>query len=110
MKYILAIDSFKGCLSSAEAEAAVKNAIREVEPDADVVCLPVSDGGEGMLDAFLSLSGGSRQKAFVHDAMMRRVEAEYGIGPDGTAFIESAASCGLTLIEPELRSPMRATS
>lgn len=110
MKYILAIDSFKGCLSSSEAEAAVENAIREAVPDADVVCLPVSDGGEGMLDAFLSLSGGSRQKAFVHDAMMRRVEAEYGIDPDGTAFIESAASCGLTLIEPELRSPMRATS
>ena len=110
MKYILAIDSFKGCLSSSEAEAAVENAIREAVPDADVVCLPVSDGGEGMLDAFLSLSGGSRQKAFVHDAMMRRVEAEYGIGLDGTAFIESAASCGLTLIEPELRSPMRATS
>lgn len=68
MKYILAIDSFKGCLSSSEAEAAVENAIREAVSDADVVCLPVSDGGEGMLDAFLSLSGGSRQKAFVHDA------------------------------------------
>ncbi len=110
MKYILAIDSFKGCLSSAGAEEAVEKAIHDADPGAEVLRLPVSDGGEGMLDAFMSLSDGTRHKVLVRDAMMRHVEAEYGISAEGTAFIESAASCGLTLIEPELRSPVRATS
>ena len=110
MKYVLAIDSFKGCLSSCEAGAAAEEALRDAVPDVEVSRLTVSDGGEGMLDAVMSAAGGSRHAVLVHDAMMRPVTAGYVTDAGGTAYIESAASCGLTLIEPELRSPVRATS
>ena len=98
MKYVLAIDSFKGCLSSCEAGAAAEEALRDAVPDVEVSSLTVSDGGEGKLDAVLSAAGGSRHAVLEHDAMMRPVTAGYVTDAGGTAYIESAASCGLTLI------------
>ena len=58
--YVLVIDSFKGCLTSLEAEAVVSETICRADPLAEVVSVPVSDGGEGMLDAFLAVMGGER--------------------------------------------------
>ena len=52
MKYILAIDSFKGCLTSYEAEKAVSEAITDYDNRFQTELIPVSDGGEGMLQAF----------------------------------------------------------
>ena len=52
MKYIVAIDSFKGCITSIEANQAATEGILSMVPDADVVQIPVSDGGEGWLEAF----------------------------------------------------------
>ncbi|MDD4592895.1 MAG: glycerate kinase, partial [Parabacteroides sp.] len=49
-KAIIAIDSFKGCLSSIEAERAAKEGVLSVFPQCEVVCVPVADGGEGMLE------------------------------------------------------------
>lgn len=69
----------------------------------------MSDGGEGMLDAFLSAMKGERVRIHAHDALMRWIEAEYGI-VDDTAIIEIAQTAGLALIEPEQRNPMKATS
>ncbi len=71
--------------------------------------LEMSDGGEGMLDAFLSAMKGERVRIHAHDALMRWIEAEYGIVND-TAIIEIAQTAGLALIEPEQRNPMKATS
>lgn len=70
-KVVLAIDSFKGCLTSAEAEAAVAEGL----DGCDVVKIPVTDGGDGMLDAFAATLHAKRQKVVVRDAMMRLVEA-----------------------------------
>lgn len=109
-KFVLAIDSFKGSLTSEEAEGAVAEALRASLGDVSTVALPMSDGGEGMLGAFTSALGGRIEKVCVHDQMMRRVEAGYGIAPDGTAIVEVAAACGLTLVEPAERNPMRATT
>ena len=69
----------------------------------------MSDGGDGMLDAFLSAMGGERVTIHAHDALMRWIEADYGIVKD-TAIIEIAQAAGLALIEPEQRNPMKATS
>jgi glycerate 2-kinase len=69
----------------------------------------VHDEGEGMLDAFLSAMKGERVRIHAHDALMRWIEAEYGIVAD-TAIIEIAQTAGLALIEPEQRNPMKATS
>lgn len=108
MKYLLAIDSFKGCLSSSEAEGAVAKAINEIGHES--ICIPMSDGGEGMLDAFLSAVHGIRQSVTVHDPLMRPVKAEYGLTTDGVAIIETARACGLTLMSPSERNPLIATS
>lgn len=110
MKIVLAIDSFKGCLTSREAEEAAAMAVNEVLPGTQVVQIPVSDGGDGMTEAFAAAMGGSIGYATVHDAMMRRVNAAYAVLPDGTAIVEVAQACGLAQIAPQERNPMRATS
>ena len=58
MKVVLAIDSFKGCMSSAEANAAAALGISDVYPDAECVCVPIADGGEGTVDAIISANSG----------------------------------------------------
>lgn len=110
MKIILAIDSFKGCLTSAEVGNAAASAVAEALPGAQVEQMVVSDGGDGMAEAFAAAVGGSMQHVAVHDAMMRRVDAYYALAPDGTAMIEVAQACGLAQIAPDERNPMRATS
>ena len=108
MKYILAIDSFKGCLSSVEVETALAEAL--CREGIETVCLPMSDGGDGMLHAFTAALGGTLEPVYIHDQMMRRVDAQYGIAPDGTAIIEVAQACGLNLVKEDERNPMRATT
>lgn len=123
-KIIIACDSYKGCLSSREVNEAIASGVNEwnaenaaseikiFDSDAsspEIITLEMSDGGEGMLDAFLSAMKGERVRIHAHDALMRWIEAEYGI-VDDTAIIEIAQTAGLALIEPEQRNPMKATS
>lgn len=108
MHIILAIDSFKGCLTSEEVEAIFAQAL--TTRGATVRSLPMSDGGEGMLEAFISALHGQIVPAEVHDPLMRPLLASYGIAPDGTAVIETAKACGLTLMTPEERNPLIATT
>ena len=88
MQILLAIDSFKGCLSSEEVEAAFSQAL--TARGAKVRSLPMSDGGEGMLPAFITALHGQLLETEVHDPLMRPVTASYGLTPDGTAVIETA--------------------
>lgn len=108
MKYILATDSFKGCMSSQEVEDAIAEVLNV--KGIETVCLPMSDGGDGMLSAFTAAMGGTLEPVYIHDLMMRRTDAHYGVTPDGTAIVEVAQACGLCLIKEEERNPMRATS
>ena len=111
-KIIIACDSYKGCLSSREVNEAIASGVKEWNADdasPEIITLEMSDGGEGMLDAFLSAMKGERVKIHAHDALMRWIEAEYGI-VDDTGIIEIAQTAGLALIEPEQRNPMKATS
>ena len=107
--FILAIDSFKGCLTSRKANQTAAEGISKVAPDAHVVQIPVSDGGEGWLEAFRSAIGGEVVQVNVYDPLMRPIVAEYLV-KDDTAVIEMAKASGLTLLSPEERDPMRATS
>ena len=109
MKIIVAIDSFKGCLTSAEANQAASEGILDKMPDAQVVKVSVSDGGEGFLEAFQAAMGGSIVEVNVKDPLMRPIVAQYLIQGD-TAVIEIAKASGLTLLKPEERNPMVATS
>lgn len=108
MKIVIAIDSFKGCMTSEEVERCFSQAL--AGKGADTVSIPVSDGGEGMLDAFMAALGGKSVETAVHDPMMRHVSARYGITPDGTAVIETSQACGLGLIAPSERNPLTATT
>ena len=109
MKIVLAIDSFKGCLTSAEANQAAAEGIRAVRPDAEVVQVAVSDGGEGFLEAFHAAIGGEMVTIGVRDPLMRRISARYLLKGD-TAVIEMAQACGLTLLSADERNPLLATS
>ena len=109
-KIIIACDSYKGCLSSREVNEVIASGVKEWNAASpEIITLEMSDGGEGMLDAFLSAMKGERVRIHAHDALMRWIEAEYGI-VDDTAIIEIAQTAGLALIEPEQRNPMKATS
>lgn len=109
MKVIIAIDSFKGCLTSKQANKAAAEGIRRVRPDAEVVEIPVSDGGEGYMEAFHAAIGGSLEEVVVRDPLMRPVTAKYLLH-DEMAVIEIAQASGLTLLTKEERNPMVATS
>ena len=108
-KVIVAIDSFKGCLSSVEANKAAAEAVLQVIPDAEVVQIPVSDGGEGWLEAFRHALGGELVEIPVKDPLMRTILA-HSLVKDDTAVIEIAQASGLPLLTSEERNPLRATS
>ena len=109
MKIVVAIDSFKGCLTSKEANQAAAEGIRSSQPDAEIVQVPVSDGGEGFLDAFYAAIGGKLVEMTVRDPVMRPVAAKYLLR-DKLAVIEIAQASGLTLLTEEERNPMVTTS
>lgn len=108
-KVILAIDSFKGCLTSVEANHAAAEGVRQRMHDAEVIEIPVSDGGEGWLEAFHYAKGGEMVDVRVRDPLMRPIMAQYLIQGD-TAVMEIAKASGLTLLTPEERNPMVATT
>ena len=109
MKVIIAIDSFKGCLTSKEANEAAAEGIRVAYPEAEIVKVPVSDGGEGYMEAFHAAIGGQLEKVTARDPLMRSITAKYLLHND-LAVIEIAQASGLTLLTNEERNPMVATS
>ena len=109
MKIVVAIDSFKGCLTSKEANQAAAEGIRRTCPDAEIVEIPVSDGGEGFMEAFYSAIGGTLVEVPVKDPLMRPITAKYLLHGE-TAVIEIAQASGLTLLTKNERNPMVATS
>lgn len=100
MKKILLIpDSFKGTMSSTEICSIMEERIRAYYPDAEVISIPVADGGEGSVDSFLAAVGGKRVAVTVKDPYMQDIEAFYGVIDNGsTAVIEMAACAGLPLV------------
>jgi glycerate kinase len=109
-KIVVAPDSFKGTMSSVEVCDIIKCAIGSVDRGIEVVTIPIADGGEGTVDAFLCAAGGKRVVATVKDPLMRDIQAYYGILSDGlTAVIEMAQASGIGYVENDLR-PLEATS
>ena len=107
MKILLALDSFKGCLTAPEAVDAVASALA----GHDVCRLPLSDGGEGFAECLAGCLGGVFRTVPVHDPLGRPVEARYALLENGRiAVIETAAASGLTLLKPEELDPLSASS
>lgn len=91
-KYVLIPDSFKGTLSSADICRIAAEEILRLEPSAEVCAIPVADGGEGTVDAFLAAVGGRRIEAPCTGPWGEPVTAHYALLPDGTAVVEMAAA------------------
>ena len=111
MKAVIAIDSFKGSLSSSEAGEAASRAIRYVFPEADIVQFPLADGGEGTVDALTEGLAGRIITTEVTGPLGKREASRYGIISDGRiAVIEMADAAGLTMVPMELRNPLNTTT
>jgi glycerate kinase len=109
-KFLLIPDSFKGTMSSGEICSIMEKAIRRNIPDANIVSIPVADGGEGSVEAFLRAVGGEKVTVTVKGPYFEELEAFYGIIDQGnTAVIEMAACAGLPLVENKL-NPARTTT
>ncbi len=111
MKAVVAIDSFKGSMSSMEAGMAARDGILAAKPDAEVVVSPLADGGEGTTDALVDGLGGTFVNITVTGPMGTPVNAKYGILPDGrTAVMEMAEAAGITLVDRNELDPWQATT
>ena len=110
MKVVIAIDSFKGSLSSLEAGEAVREGVLKADESAEVVIRPLADGGEGTVDALAIGLGGEMIEADVTGPLGERVKAKYCIVKGSTAVIEMAQAAGLPLVPAELRNPMNTTT
>jgi glycerate kinase len=111
MKIIVAPNSFKGSLSAAQAAAAIARGVREAAPDAEVIEIPVADGGEGTVDALVSARKGTYQEVEVEGPLGDLVRATYGLIDGGrTGVVELASASGLTLIPVDRRDPRRAST
>ena len=111
MKTVVAIDSFKGSLTTFEAGEAAKRGIMTVYPDAEVEVCPIADGGEGTVEAIVSQKNGEYITVNVHGPLSDRVDAVYGYIKDrATAVIEMSAASGITLVTQQERNPLNTTT
>ena len=111
MHIVLAPDSFKGSLSAGDVADSMERGVRQVFPSARVVKLPLSDGGEGLVDSLVRATDGTFNKNSVTGPLGDPVDALWGILGDGkTAVIEMAAASGLYLVPKEKRNPLRTTT
>ncbi|MBQ3713195.1 MAG: glycerate kinase [Spirochaetia bacterium] len=110
MKFVLIPDSFKGTLSSSKICWILKGEISKIFPDADVISIPVADGGEGTVDAFLEAVGGTLVPVTVKGPFFEDISCSYGILKDGTtAVIEMASCAGLPMVEGQ-KNPLKTTT
>ena len=110
MKVVVAIDSFKGSLTSLEAGNAVREGVLKAHKDAEVVIRPLADGGEGTVEALAIGLGGEMIEAEVTGPLGERVLAKYCIVKGSTAVIEMAQAAGLPLVPADKRDPMFTTT
>ena len=111
MKVVIAIDSFKGSLSSIEAGMAAKDGVLKAKPDTEVIVKPLADGGEGTVDALIEGLDGEQIDITVTGPMGAAVSCYYGLlRKTNTAVIEMASAAGITLVPCEKKNPLLATT
>ncbi len=110
MNILIAADSFKGSCSAREVTDTIERAANTVLPNVTVTKIPVADGGEGTVDALVAAMNGTKVCVPVHDPLGRPITAEYGLLPDGSAVLETAAASGLTLLKPDERDALHAST
>ena len=110
-KIVVAFDSFKGSLSSLEAAEAFVAGVKSVDASVECRVVSIADGGEGMAEAIVGSVGGEMVSASAHDPLGRSIETSYGVINQGsTAIIPISSASGITLLTPEERNPLMATT
>ncbi|HEX3630574.1 MAG TPA: glycerate kinase, partial [Candidatus Dormibacteraeota bacterium] len=111
MRIVVAPNAFKGSLSAVEAAEAIREGIVAVVGDAEIVSVPIADGGDGTVDALVAATNGERRVIRVRGPLGELVDAEYGVIDGGqTAVIEMARAAGLALVPPARRNPAVTTT
>jgi len=111
MKIVVAPDSFKGSLTAIEVSDAIEKGIREVFPEAEIIKIPMADGGDGTVQCLVNATGGKILEEKVIGPLGNEVWAFYGIlGDRKTAIVEMAAASGLTLVPENKRDPLITTT
>ena len=105
MKIILAPDSFKGTFTASQVSDSFAAGVKTVLPEAELVKLPLADGGEGTLETLIAAKGGAIHRCNTIDPLGREIEVEYAILPGGEALVEMARSSGLVLLAESERNP-----
>ena len=109
MKVVVAPNAFKGTLTASQAAAAIARGVREVWPEAEIVEVPVADGGDGTVEALVSANHGEYRTVGVEGPLGDTLQATYGVFDSG-AVVEMARASGLTLIPTERRDPRLTSS
>lgn len=110
MKIIIAMDSFKGSMTSLEAGGAAKAGVLDVVPDAEVSVRPLADGGEGTMESLLLATQAVPHEVTVTGPLGTPVTASYAVTPNGMAILDMASAAGLILVPEDRRDPMRTTT
>ncbi len=110
MRILVAPDSFKGSLTAPQVAEAIARGVDQVCPECQIRRLPIADGGEGTLSALLAGTGGRSLPLTVRGPLGDNVTADLGTLPTGIAVVEMAQASGITLIPPERRNPLLASS
>jgi glycerate kinase len=110
MKVVVAPNAFKGSLTASQAAAAMALGVRDAFPEAEVVEVPVADGGDGTVEALVSALHGDYLTADVEGPLGDRVRATFGLTDGGMGVVELASASGLTLIPSDRRDPRNAST
>ncbi|MBN2072350.1 MAG: glycerate kinase [Actinobacteria bacterium] len=110
MKILVASDKYKGSLTALDVCNTIKRAILYIDPSADVVAVPMADGGEGTVDTLVNSLGGKFVDIKVAGPVGEMVMARFGIVRNDTAVIEMSSASGLVLVPPGKRNPMETTT
>jgi len=111
MKILVAPDSFKESVSAIQVAEAISMGVLKIIPNAEIIKTPISDGGEGLLDALVNDKNGKIITVKVYDPLYRSIAAEYGILNEGTtAVIEMAKASGLELLKEQEKNPYNTSS
>lgn len=109
MKVVIAVDSFKGSMTSMEAGIAAKEGVLAAKPDAKVIVKPLADGGEGTTDALIEGMNGEKIDVTVTNPLGKKISSYYGyLKESNTAVIEMASAAGITLVDR--KDPLNATT
>jgi glycerate kinase len=113
LRILIAPTGFKECLRAEEVAAAIAHGVRRACPDADVMALPLADGGEGFARTLVGLTDGTLRTSTVRGPLGEPVDAAWGLiggTEQTTAVIDMASAAGLSLIPPDRRNPLHATT